>query len=100
MEKLLLRSALALLPATALFVGALLLLLGNRVLHSFLQAAGSGFLVLVVLAHIFEALHMFPSMGWGLEGTVGHYLDLVSAICAGTLFPLGYLLQHLKKTSG
>ena len=33
-------------------------------------------------------------MGWGLPNSPGHYLDLLSAILAGVLNPLG-LLGHL-----
>jgi len=51
----------------------------------------------VVLAHICEALHLFPWMHWGDEHSVGHYLDLASAILGFTLFPLGYLLHVLTK---
>jgi hypothetical protein len=57
----------------------------------------SGFLVVVVLAHISEALHLFPWMHWGLEHSAGHYLDFSSAVLALTLFPLGYLLYALTK---
>lgn len=67
---------------------------------SFLQVVGSGFLVIVVLAHIMEAVQLFPSMGWGKEGTAGHYVDLASAVLGGTLFPLGYLFQSLRRTAG
>ena len=47
--------------------------------------------MLVVLTHICEALHLFPSMHWGLQDSAGHYLDLVSAILGLALFPMGYL---------
>jgi hypothetical protein len=30
---------------------------------------------MVVLTHLCEALHLFPWMHWGLENSVGHYLD-------------------------
>ena len=42
--------------------------------------AGIGFLVLVVLTHVAERWHFFPEMGWGLQHSPGHYLDLASAI--------------------
>jgi hypothetical protein len=56
--------------------------------------------VIVVLSHIAETLEMFPSMHWGEDHSVGHYLDLGSAIVALTLFPLGFLLHALAKRSG
>jgi len=60
-----------------------------------LQLLGSGFLVVVALAHVCEALRLFPWMGWGLEHSFGHYLDLFSVALGVTLFPLGYVLHAL-----
>jgi hypothetical protein len=51
--------------------------------------------VIVALAHVFEALHLFPWMHWGLEASPGHYLDLSGAVLGLTLFPIGYLLHAL-----
>lgn len=53
--------------------------------------------MLVILTHVFEALHLFPWMHWGLEHSVGHYLDFWSAVLGLTLFPIGYLLHALTK---
>jgi hypothetical protein len=64
-------------------------------LSSFLQLLGAGSFVVVVLAHVSEALHLFSSMEWGLERSAGHYLDLGSAVLGLTSFPLGYLLHTL-----
>jgi hypothetical protein len=55
--------------------------------------------MVVVLSHIAEALGVFPSMRWGEDHSIGHYLDLGSAIVALTLFPLGFLLHALTKRS-
>jgi hypothetical protein len=52
---------------------------------------GTGFVIVVILTHVAEALHIFPVMGWGLPNSPGHYLDLVSAIAAPTLLSVGYL---------
>src|SRR5438874_7170728 len=57
-------------------------------LGSFLQLLGAGCLVVVVLTHLCEALHLFPRMQWGSEHSVGHYLDLRSAVLGLTLFPI------------
>ncbi len=84
-------------PAGILFVGAVLLFLREKILGSFLQLLGAGCLVVVVLAHITEALHLFPWMHWGEAHSVGHYLDLGSAVLGLTLFPMGYLLHALTK---
>jgi hypothetical protein len=66
---------------------------------SLLQLLGALGLMLVVLIHIAETLELFPSMHWGDEHSIGHYLDLVSAVVALILFPLGYLLHALTKRS-
>jgi succinate dehydrogenase/fumarate reductase cytochrome b subunit len=85
----------ALLPACTLFAGSLVLFSTERTLPSLLQILGAGCLMIVVLAHICEALRLFPSMEWGRERSVGHYLDLGSAVIGLTTFPLGYLLHTL-----
>ena len=64
---------------------------------SFLQLAGAGCLVIVVLTHFCEGLGLFPWMHWGDEHSIGHYLDLVSAVLSLILFPIGYLLYALSK---
>jgi hypothetical protein len=43
-----------------------------------------------------EALHLFPAMGWGRPGTVGHYLDLTGATLGVALLPVGYLLSRAR----
>jgi len=91
----LMRALVASVPAGMLFAGALALFLRGRALSSLLQLLGAGCLVVVVLAHICEALHLFPSMEWGLERSAGHYLDLASALLGLTSFPIGYLLHTL-----
>ncbi len=92
----LVRSLVASVPAGMLFAGSLALFLKGKAPSSLLQLLGAGCLVVVVLAHICEALHLFPSMEWGLERSAGHYLDLGSAALGLTSFPLGYLLYTLK----
>jgi hypothetical protein len=39
-------------------------------------------LIVVALTHVAEAFNIFPSMGWGLPDSPGHYLDLASAVGA------------------
>jgi len=53
---------------------------------------GSAGLIVVVLTHVAEALQIFPSMGWGLPDSAGHYLDLVSAFLGCALLALGLLM--------
>ncbi len=87
---------LGLAPVSVLFVGSAILFFRGKSVASFLQLVGAGCLALVVLAHICEALRLFPWMHWGLEHSVGHYLDLWSAVLGLTLFPIGYLLHSLR----
>jgi hypothetical protein len=68
-------------------IGAALLLLG------------SACLIVVMLTHIAEALHIFPSIGWGLPDSAGHYLDLASAVLGCALLPLGFLFSRKKNAA-
>src|SRR5260370_22631648 len=95
MDATFLKALVVLLPAGRLFAGSVVLFCRGNSLSSLLQLVGTGCLVVVVLTHIFEALHLFPDMQWGLERSVGHYLDLSSAALGLTLFPAGYLLHAL-----
>ena len=54
-----------------------------------LQLIGFGFLIVVVLTHVAEQFHIFPAMGWGQPNSIGHYLDLVSAIFGCALLLVG-----------
>jgi hypothetical protein len=90
-----LKPGVALVPASMLFSGSVVLFRRGKTLWSFLQLLGAGCLVIVVLAHFSEALNLFPWMHWGLEHSSGHYLDLSSAVLGLTLFPAGYLLHSL-----
>jgi hypothetical protein len=96
----LLKSVVALIPAGMLLFGSVVLFVGKKSVYSLFQLLGAGCLMVVVLTHVFEALHLFPWMHWGLEDSAGHYLDLTSAVLRLTLFPTGYLLCALAKRSG
>lgn len=98
MDATLTKALIALVPALILFSSSMFLFLNVKGLASYLQVLGAGCLLIVVLTHVFEALHLFPWMRWGLEHSVGHYVDLWSAVLGLTLFPLGYLLHALKRT--
>jgi hypothetical protein len=60
-----------------------------------LQLVGAGCLTVVVLTHICEAFDLVPWMQWGLPNSVGHYLDLASAVLGLVLFPIGYLWRAI-----
>jgi hypothetical protein len=82
-------------PVFLLFCPSIGLFSREKVASSFLQLFGAGCLMIVVLTHVSEALQLFPGMHWGLEHSVGHYLDFWSAVLGLTLFPIGYLLHVL-----
>jgi hypothetical protein len=83
--------------AGMLFCGALVLFRRERSVSSFLQLIGSACLIVVVLTHVAEALHLFPSMHWGRPHSLGHYVDFGSAVLAFALFPVGYLPHALSR---
>lgn len=93
----LLKALVALVPACIVFSASVVLFFRGKTLPSYLQLLGAGCLLVVVLTHVSEALHLFPWMHWGREHSVGHYLDFVSAVLGLSLFPLGYLLHALTK---
>jgi hypothetical protein len=94
----LLKALLALVPAGMLLSGsAAVLFFRERTVWSFLQVLGAGYLVVVVLTHISEGLHLFPWMHLGFERSLGHHLDFGSAVLGLTLFPSGYLVHAFKK---
>jgi hypothetical protein len=92
----LIRVFIALVLAGLLFAGALMLFVRGKTVSSFLQLFGARCLVVVVLTHIAEAAKVLRGMGWGLERSPGHYLDLWSAALGVTLFPVGYFLYALR----
>ena len=89
------KAPIALLPAGVLFVGSIVLFFKTKTISTFLQLLGAACLLVVVLTHVCEAFHLFPSMHFGREHSVGHYLDVWSAVLGFSLFPIGYLLHAL-----
>jgi O-antigen ligase len=96
----LLKALIAFLPAAMLFSGSAILFFRGKSWGTFLQLLGAACLVVVVLTHVSEALHLFPWMHWGLEHSIGHYLDFGSAVLGLTSFPIGYLLYALIEPVG
>lgn len=90
------KSMLALMPTAALLCGSLIVFYRHKTAYALLQLLGVGFLVIVVLAHILEGFRLLTWMGWGQQQSIGHYIDLCSAIMAAVLFPAGYFLQSLR----
>jgi len=97
MSDTLLKALIALVPACLLFAWSVMTFAKSKSVWSLLQLVGAGSLVVVILTHICEALHLFPFMDWGSPQSVGHYLDLFSAILGLTLFPTGFLIQRFSR---
>lgn len=93
-----LKAVVALVPAGIILCASAILFFREKVTGNLLQLLGASCLVLVPLAHMCEALQLFPSMLWGRPDSVGHYLDLLSAVLGLALFSTGYLLHALKES--
>ncbi len=91
----LIKTIAALVLACMLFAGSIVLYFRNKTPSTVLQLLGAGCLMTVVFTDLCEVLGLFPWMHWGLEGSIGHYVDLWSAILGLALFPAGYLFHAL-----
>ena len=80
-----------------LFFGAATLYARIKTGSALVQVLGAACLLVVALAHVCEALNLFPSMGWGAKGSVGHYIDLASAVLGSALFLIGYVCHAIGK---
>lgn len=58
-----------------------------------LGVVGCTMLLVMLLTHVAERWHLFPSMGWGQPASLGHYLDLVSAV-GGVTFLIAALARR------
>ncbi len=97
MNQALVRSIVILVPTMVLMVAAALVFSQQRTIATLLQIVGALCLLLVATFHLFEALELFPAMGWGRADSPGHFVDLASAILGVGVFPVGYLLHALSE---
>jgi len=65
----------ALVPTGMLLVGSTLRFSRGKRTAAVFQLIGAACLVVVVIAHVCEALNWLPWMHWGLDHSVGHYID-------------------------
>lgn len=72
----------------------------RRTIFTMMELVGTGCLIVVVMAHVFERFRLFPLMGWGLPNSAGHYLDVMSAIAGLILFPIGLLSDRIQVGAG
>jgi hypothetical protein len=84
------KALIALMPAFVVLCASGRRLWRSRSIASALQLLGAASLLAVVMAHICEGLRLFPFMRWGEGASAGHYLDLIAAMFALILLPLGY----------
>ena len=96
MNPMLMKALVVLVPVSVLLVYSVAVVVTRKTLPAVLQLVGATCLVVVVLAHVAEALHLLPAMRWGEPDSVGHYIDLSSAVVGVTLTPLGYILRRRK----
>lgn len=91
--------------ASLAIVGAIVLLICFASVLGFLkgrsraatvQLVGSGLLVVMVLTHIAEHFHLVMAMRWGSPDSIGHYLDLVSAVGGVCLLGGGYVMKLME----
>ncbi len=100
MNPTLLKALVALIVVSALIAASAVSVRHRRNLGSVLQLLGSLFMLIVAVVHIFEALAVFPQMQWGQPDSVGHYLDLTSAVLGFVLVPLGFTLGRIRRLRG
>jgi hypothetical protein len=96
MNATLVKALIVLVLGSLLLAGSIALLRRERTLLPLLQLIGAASLIAVVLTHVSEAIGAFPWMGWGRPNSVGHYIDLCSAVLAVTLFPIGFLMHTVR----
>ena len=97
MNPTLVKALVALVPVLVLLCAAAALYARTKAASALVQALGAACLLVVVLAHVCEALNLLPSMGWGAQGSIGHYIDLASTVLGVALFSVGYLIYALGK---
>src|SRR5438128_5705823 len=84
------------LPVIALLGLSLAQFIRARSTSTTLQLLGAVCLVIVILAHVAEAGALFPAMGWGEPHSVGHYLDLTSAVLGVALLLAALLARFVR----
>jgi hypothetical protein len=84
------KGALALAATSTLVAGLTLRYRRRRTIGSALQLMGAVFFAIVAVTHVFEALAILPSLGWGQPRSIGHYIDLGSAVAGIALFAAGF----------
>lgn len=95
MNSTLAKALIALVPSCTVLAASAVMFGKQKRLWSVLQLVGAAGVMVVILAHLCEALQVLPWLRWGQERSVGHYVDLLGGIVGIIFFPLGYLLHAL-----
>jgi len=85
-------------PVFLLLLYSVAVLVTRKTMSAVLQLLGATCLVVVVLSHFAEALHLLPAMRWGEPDSVGHYVDLSSAVLGVMLDDTNGDLPELVRT--
>lgn len=91
------KGILILIPASLLLVGSLKSFSMSPRLPNILMVIGAVCLTIVPITHICEGLQWFTFLHWGDENSIGHYIDLLTAVIGVILFPAGYFLDVIRK---
>lgn len=91
------RAIVAAVPALGLALWSTAVFVRARTFGSLMQLIGAGCVAVVVLTHICEAFRLLSWMHWGEPQSVGHYVDLSSALVGVTLLPAGYWLHRRRR---
>ena len=94
MNPMLVRALVASVPVFLLLVYSVAVLVTRKTISAVLQLVGATCLVVMVLTHFAEALHLLPAMRWGEPDSVGHYVDLSSAVLGVTITAFAYILRR------
>jgi len=87
------RALLLAMPVAALLIYTASTYVYSRTAWSLLLFIGGLCFSAVVVTHIAEALRAFRAMGWGDPHSVGHYIDLTSAVAGVACVVVGVLLR-------
>jgi hypothetical protein len=87
-----LKGILALAATSALLAASAILYQRRGTIGFLLQLLGAACFVVVALAHVFEALAILSTLGWGQPHSVGHYIDLGATVLGVTFIVVGVIV--------
>jgi hypothetical protein len=94
MSSTLTKALIAFVPVSLLLAYSVGVLRKQRTTATLVQLLGAALLLVVVLTHVAEALRVFPAMRFGEPDSIGHYIDLSSAV-GGVALLVGSLLLRV-----